>query len=139
MNSKKEKYLWHFLTSTLYIFLLLLSILFFYIKGKIPTEISVFDFLILGLATFRLTYLFVNDAVMDFLRDYFGKFERGVGKSISELITCPWCVGIWIALLVGFLYFLSPLAWFFFFILALAGLGTFAHFLSSLFVKKANS
>jgi len=46
MNSKKEKYLWHFLTSTLYIFLLLLSILFFYIKGKIPTEISVFDFLI---------------------------------------------------------------------------------------------
>ncbi len=117
----KNQYFWNFVFSVLYLLLMVAAIEALYSQGKIVTKISVFDFILLILATYRLTHLFVYDSVMDFLRDNLAKFKKGPGKTLSHLINCPWCTGVWVALFISFLYFLIPLAWFAIFVLALVG------------------
>lgn len=91
--------------------------------GMTPTEISIFDMVLLALATLRLTRLVVYDKIFQFFRDWFngaGEFNQ----TIRDLITCPWCTGVWAALVVSTFYFATPYAWFPIFVLAVAGLGS---------------
>lgn len=89
-------------------------------------NITFLEFMIFGLATFRLTRLVVFDKITDFLRNYFideveDVDERGE-KSVylvpkegkikgffGELLSCYWCTGIWSATILYVLYILSPL------------------------------
>lgn len=121
--------LWHFFDMMFYALLAVGSLLILYLFNRLPTTISILDFIVLSLATFRLIELFVADNITDFVRDYFDNLESDFGKSMSQLVHCPWCVGIWMALFVGFFYFLTPFSWYLIFIVALAGLGTFLKIL----------
>lgn len=52
---------------------------------------------ILGLATYRLTKLVIEDQITASLRDkVFEKFDPSSTK-LGYFITCPWCVSIWAA------------------------------------------
>ena len=66
---------------------------------------------------------------MSFLRDFFEKKEKGIGRTIHELIICPWCIGIWISLFVIPLYFLKDIGKIFVLIVAIAGIGSFLQIL----------
>jgi len=120
-EQNKNQYFWNFAFSVLYLLLLAAAIFWLKAQNKIILRISVFDLVLLILATYRLTHLMVYDSVMNWLRDYFEKFTKGPGKTISNLITCPWCTGIWAALVLAFFYFLTPYAWLAIFVIALAG------------------
>ncbi|MCZ0756163.1 DUF1360 domain-containing protein [Anoxybacillus sp. J5B_2022] len=78
---------------------------------------SPFFFFVLALASFRLTRLFVYDAITSFIRKPFheiveetlpdGTTEtflvvkgKGLRKWIGELLSCYWCTGIWCAALL---------------------------------------
>lgn len=102
-------------------------------RGVTPGSISLWDTTLMALATFRLTRLFVYDSIMAWFRDIFafGAPMTFLG-TIKTLINCPWCMGLWFALLVGTAYFLAPIVWFFVFILALAGLATLIQLLANL-------
>jgi len=80
---------------------------------------SVFEFLILALASFRLTRLIVFDTITEIFRRPFHKIVEetlpdgtvhqyieikgsGLQKWIGELLSCYWCTGIWCS---NFLYF----------------------------------
>lgn len=85
--------------------------------------LSVFEFILLGLATFRLTRLAVYDQITTKFRSLFQVEEENVlcdgtieiivsGKGIGirhfigELLACHWCVSIWFsAILYGGLLF----------------------------------
>jgi hypothetical protein len=123
MENKKELYVWHILVGLVYLSLLVSAIYFLNAKGLIK-NISVFDFVLISLAVFRLERLIVSDMIFDFVRDSLDKINGGLGLTLAQLVHCPWCVGVWTALFLGFIYFLSPLSWFFIFVLALAGTGT---------------
>jgi hypothetical protein len=75
---------------------------------------SILDFILLSLATFRLTRLFVFDNITQFLRKPFiheyeerledGTIETyievkgtGIRKFVGELLSCYWCTGVWCA------------------------------------------
>ena len=77
------------------------------------------EFLILGFAAFRITRLFVFDAILDEPRQWiYKKLEvrkkRGGGikvddddivkKKLGILSTCPWCVGFWVSALLYIFY-----------------------------------
>lgn len=112
------------------------------IQGELPTTIPVFDLILITLATFRLTRLFVYDKITRFLRDmfqhveetysqegvtYVTKVERTSGplRTAYELLICPWCFSIWAALFVTYGYFLSKeLLWLPILILAISGVAT---------------
>jgi len=55
------------------------------------------EFLILGLATFRLTRLVTRDAIFESARNRFwGRFPPESSK-LGYLLTCEWCLSVWLA------------------------------------------
>ncbi|WP_096155104.1 MULTISPECIES: DUF1360 domain-containing protein [Bacillus] len=87
-------------------------------------DFNTFWFILLVLAVFRLTRLIVYDKINNFIRRPFhdvveevnedGEAEeyivikgKGVQSFIGELLSCHWCVGVWIAILlfIAFTYF----------------------------------
>jgi hypothetical protein len=76
-----------------------------------PPEPSVTDTVLLSLATHKLSRLLTKDAVMSPLRAPFTRYEEpagdgelmesvrghGVQHAAGELITCPFCIGVWVA------------------------------------------
>ncbi|WP_339149697.1 MULTISPECIES: DUF1360 domain-containing protein [unclassified Sutcliffiella] len=88
---------------------------------------SWFWFLLLGLASFRLTRLIVLDKIAAFIRRPFmeeieekndkGEIEeyivlkgKGIRRWIGELLSCYWCTGIWVTTGLFLLMMFYPLA-----------------------------
>jgi hypothetical protein len=134
MENKTGLYGWHILVGTVFIALLVSAVYFLNAHGLIR-NVSVFDFVLMSLAVFRLERLIVSDMIFDFVRDSIDKIHGGFGLTIGQLVHCPWCVGIWMSLFIGFIYFLTPLSWFFILILALAGTGTILEKVSVLLIR----
>lgn len=38
-------------------------------------------------------------------------YKSGFKAAVSHLLSCPWCMGVWLSLPVLFFYFLTPLSW----------------------------
>lgn len=130
---------------------------------RILTEMTPFHFIILSLATFRLTRLFVADFITQWFRDLFmkkvvvhddltnvdyvrcEKQPKGLRRIISDLLGCPWCVGVWMAFCTLLLYYLAvsgvlPAAWVIIYGFSLASAGEFAYALvGSLLASRASS
>jgi hypothetical protein len=114
--------------------------------------IDFFDFIILALASFRLTRLFVFDKITEFIRNpFFEEMEdvnelgtvevyyvpKGtpVKKFIGELLSCYWCTGVWIsAAVVGGYFFLPVIFVPIILVFAVAGLGAIVEALVQLWV-----
>lgn len=78
---------------------------------RLPTGFSAGDLALVTLATHKLSRTITKDSVTSPLRAPFARFEGsagpgevnekvavgGAGKSIGELITCPFCLDQWIA------------------------------------------
>lgn len=124
--SEKEQYLWNFLFTVAFIATISVLAYILYSDQKIR-PVPLFDFALLVLATFRLIRLFMHDHITNYIRDFFNTFEAGPGKTISILLSCPWCTGVWMAFFISFFYFLTPFFWYPLFVIALAGAGTIAE------------
>lgn len=90
---------------------------------QVIADISPFHFLLVSLTTFRLTRLFVSDHITEWLRGLCmkkvsindpltgaifvkqEKHSRGLRRLISDILGCPWCVGVWVALGTIVLYY----------------------------------
>lgn len=90
---------------------------------RVIADISPFHFLLVSLTTFRLTRLFVADHITAWLRDLCmkkisindtltgaifvkqEKYPKGLRRLISDILGCPWCVGVWVALGTIVLYY----------------------------------
>lgn len=117
---------------------------------KIIAKMTPFQFILLSLVTFRVTRLIVADFIMQWFRDLFmkkvvvcddltkvdyvrcEKQSEGLRRIISDLLGCPWCVGVWAAFGTLVLYYLAvsgvaPSMWFVIYGFALAGAGEFAY------------
>ena len=95
------------------------------LSGVTPQSVSVWDAFLMTLATFRLTRLVVYDAITRWIRNFFADAkEYTFLGTVKTLINCPWCIGLWFAVIVAAAYFATPFAWFFIFILALGGAAT---------------
>ncbi len=147
---KDDQNIWNFVFSILFAVLLSLTVWYFYAKyGGTPMYISTFDLILIGLAIFRITRLFVYDKITQFLRDTLLRSREVVGsdgkvyiervpykggplRTISDLLACPWCTGMWASLFVVFFYFSLPFAWYVILILAVAGLGNFFQLIANM-------
>jgi hypothetical protein len=110
---------------------------------------GVFDIALCSLAAFRLTRLFVYDAIMKFFREMFYNAEmmngevvlykpvRGPRRTVADLVSCPWCFGMWSAAFVVFFYLLTPWAYVPIVFLAVAGVGSFIQILANMIGWKA--
>lgn len=143
---RDEQSIWNIFFSVIY--LILAFVLYLSLAGTIaPAAIPLFDALLLALATFRLVRLFVYDTITQFVRDIFldvhdgteqgGELIRekpaaGPRRTLATLLGCPWCFSAWPALLLTWLYFYTPHAWFFILVLALSGVGAILQIAANL-------
>ena len=82
-------------------------------------DISWMTYIMLILASYRLTHLIVFDKITEFIRKPFMKkveVETDAGTETKEipasmfgyLLKCYWCAGVWSAILLGGAYLLFP-------------------------------
>ncbi|MEX0651960.1 MAG: DUF1360 domain-containing protein [Candidatus Paceibacterota bacterium] len=146
---KDDQGFWNFIFSLFFLTVFSGAFWTLSIFEKVPYEIAIFDFVLIILAVFRLSRLFVYDKITQFIRDWFLRKEVFVGdagevtvirqdfasgplRTIHDLLSCPWCFGVWSGLVVTFAYFMTPLAWFPILVLAVSGVGTFLQLFSNM-------
>ena len=73
-------------------------------RDRLPEKVPIGDFARITLSTYKLSRLITKDEVSTFLRapvteDEAGQEPKkeGVARAIGELVTCPYCIGLWIA------------------------------------------
>lgn len=117
-------------------------------------DINFFEFIILALASFRLTRLIVFDKITEFLRNpffdeiqeaneagimeiYYTPKHTPIKRFIGELLSCYWCTGVWAAAGVTAGYFLLPAIFLpIVLVLAVAGLAAIFESLVQLWIDK---
>ena len=145
-----DQYFWNIIFSAFFIALVTSGTI---ILESVPTtslhDVSPFTFFILALATFRLTRLFVYDKITAFFREQFydakvlktgiilEKPKNGPRRALADLLSCPWCFGMWAAAMVVFFFEISTYAWYPILMLALSAVGTLFQILSNLIGWKA--
>ena len=154
LRPKEDQNIWNALLSALFAVLLGLSIWYVYTThGVFPSAISLFDALLISLATFRITRLVVYDKITRFFREWFVQkkeinregllfieltpYKNGILRSIHDLLQCPWCIGVWVALVVVFCYSEFPWTWYVVFVLAVAGVGSLMQIIANFIGWKA--
>lgn len=100
-------------------------------------DLTVVDYIIMLLASWRLTRLFVYDGLTRFLREQFmdvvkvGRGYRlqtpknGPRRLLADLFACPWCMSIWTSSIVVFIYMLTSYAVFPFVLLGMSAVVSF--------------
>jgi hypothetical protein len=87
-------------------------------------ELSAPELALMTVATYRLSRLVAKDSVTAVVRAPFTTFEEasgegevnesvtgvGLGHALGELITCPFCLSVWIATVTAFGFVLAPRA-----------------------------
>ena len=125
---------WNFMFTLTFISLTIISWYLIEINNFSLSNLGTFDVFIIGLATFRLTRLLIYDEVFYYVKDYVKKFktEHGFVKSAAILLTCPWCIGVWMALISLDCFILIPYGKLIVFVLALSAISSFFHLIITL-------
>jgi hypothetical protein len=71
---------------------------------KLPERVSLTDTVRIGLASYKLGRLIAKDRVTTFVRapvtedaDATKPKREGAARALGELVTCPYCIGVWVA------------------------------------------
>ncbi|MFO7658653.1 MAG: DUF1360 domain-containing protein [Bacteroidales bacterium] len=121
--------------ASLFIYLAFLILAGFILKtqGLDPRDLAIREIVVLALASYRLTRILVFEKILKFLRD-FVRSKKNVSalNTVRYIITCPWCAGVWVTLVIAVLYFLVPYGVFLVYILAISGVASFLVLLANL-------
>lgn len=145
-----DQYFWNFVFSVFFLILVIMGSIILETESRIVLdELTTVDFVLMTLATWRLTRLFVYDNITKFIREqFFDVVKAGKGytlekpkvgprRTLADLLTCPWCMGVWAAAVVIFFYLVTPYATYPIMLLALSAVATFLQLLSNLVGHKA--
>lgn len=140
-----DHYFWSFVFSVFFLILITMAAIILETEAyKTWNEFVLFDYLIVTLATWRLTRLMVYDNITRFVREQFldvvksgrgfrlEKPKSGPKRLLAELFSCPWCFSVWSAFVVLFLYVWTPYAVFPLAIMALSAVASFLQITTNL-------
>jgi Protein of unknown function (DUF1360) len=145
-----DQYFWNFVFSIFFLSLVVMGAIVLESESRIRlNELVLTDYVLITLASWRLTRLFVYDAITKFIREQFWDLKKvgkgfvlekpkiGPRRTLADLMSCPWCFGVWATAMVAFLYLMSSYMVYPILILALSGVATFLQLLSNLVGHKA--
>lgn len=145
-----DQYFWNFLFLLFFITLVVMGAVILESEAyKSFAEITVFDIILLMLASQRIVRFVIYDKIFAFFREQFYdaevlktrvrlvKPQSGPKRTLSDLLSCPWCFGVWAAAMVIFFYFLTPYAFYPVLLLAVSSGATFLQLLANLIGWKA--
>jgi Protein of unknown function (DUF1360) len=147
-----DQYFWNFVFSMFFLVLVIMAAIILETEARVrPSQLTFTDFALMTLATWRLTRLFVYDSITRFFREQFWdvvkvgkgwaleKPKTGPRRTIADLLSCPWCFGMWSAAVVIFAYLVTPYAIYPILLLAISAVGTFLQLLSNLVGNQAET
>lgn len=139
-----NQYLWNLFFLLFFIGLIVFATLVLEGRARISYEALTFvDFALIALASWRVTRLVVYDKIFAFFREQFYdtigdddevvllKPKKGPRRTLADLLSCPWCFGVWAGATVTFFYLLTPYAIFPVLFLALSAIASFFQVLSN--------
>jgi hypothetical protein len=145
-----DQYFWNFVFGIFFVILIVMGCIILETESRIPLrELSLFDYVLITLASWRLNQLIIYDVTTKFFREQFWdlvKVGRGyqlekpkVGprRTIADILDCPWCLGVWSTALVTFFYLITSYSMFPMVILALSGIATFLQLLTNFISQRA--
>ncbi len=96
-------------------------------------EITLKEAVVIILASYRMTRILVFEKIFKYLRDVLKRREDYylIG-TLSSIITCPWCLGVWVTLFIIVFYYLVPYGDLLVYVLALAGIASLVILFSNL-------
>lgn len=88
----------------------------------LPERLGLRDILLLGVATHKLSRIITRDWVTSPLRAPFTEYQSSAGagevnekargegmrRALGDLLTCPWCMGPWVAAALAYGFVLKP-------------------------------
>ena len=117
---------WNFLATLFYVVCLVALGYGLERLGITREDFRIGDIALMAIATYRLTRILVFDKIFKLFRDFLKSRERlSLFYVIREIITCPWCAGVWVALIIVALYFMVPFGDIFIILLTISGIASF--------------
>ena len=145
-----DQYVWNAFFSLLFASFVLSGGMILEAFNALPQNVpTLMEFFILTLAALRITRLFVYDKITSFFRDQFydvvekrgkctlEKPDNGPRRTIADLLSCPWCVGMWSGATVVFFYYLTSYALYPILFCAIAGAASMLQIFSNMVGWKA--
>lgn len=146
-----DQYFWNIIFTLFYLSLVTMGVIVLQGEAAIGYDaLDAFDIVLIALASHRLIRLFVYDAMTKFFREQFydakvtkaGKVTlykpaSGPRRTLCDLMTCPWCFGVWASTTVTFFYLLTPLAYFPVLLLAVASVASTLQLLTNMIGHRA--
>ena len=84
-------------------------------RPKLPERLPTSDILRIALATHKMSRLIAKDEVTEFIRAPFTEDpegtepkRRGLPHAVGTMITCPYCVGLWVASGFSYAHVIAP-------------------------------
>ncbi len=145
-----DQYFWNFVFALFFLLLVVMGAIILDTEARIDlVDLELVDYVLITLASWRLTRLFVYDVITKFIREQFWdvkkvgrgfqleKPETGPRRTLADLLGCPWCFGTWATATVIFFYLITPYAVFPVVILALSAVAALLQIFSNLVGHKA--
>lgn len=140
-----DQYFWNFVFTVFFLILVVMGAIVLDTESRIPlASLSLTDYVLITLASWRVTRLFVYENITKFFREQFWdivkvgrsfaleKPKTGPRRTLADLLSCPWCFGVWATAFVSFLYLLTEWALYPVIFLALSAVATFFQLLTNL-------
>ena len=140
MGSNERKHqAWNFWSAFVFFGLVVLVGFLLERKGIRIEEMGIREALVIILASYRMTRIIVFEKIFKFLRDAFKRRENlYVIGTLSSIITCPWCSGVWVSLIIVVFYYLVPYGILLAYVLALSGLASLVILYSNMMQMRAD-
>lgn len=145
-----DQYFWNVIFLLFFIVLVFLGAVVLESEARISYEALTFvDYALITLASWRVVRAVVYDKIFAFFREQFydateykgqvilTKPESGPRRTLADLLSCPWCFGVWAGAMVTFCYLITPFAIYPIILLALSAVASFFQVLSNLIGHKA--
>jgi len=132
MNERKHQ-AWNFWSAFIFLGLAVLVGFLLEKQGIEIREMTFREAVVILLASFRVTRILVFEKIFKYARDLVrAKQDYYLVGTISSIITCPWCMGVWTTLMIIALYYLVPFGDLLTYVFALAGIVSLIILLSNL-------
>lgn len=146
-----DQYFWNVVFSIFFLTLVVLGVIILDSGGyRSLSELTLLDYVLMSLASWRLIRLFVYDAITKFFREQFYDAQKvrgggimltkpatGPRRTLADLLSCPWCFGIWASAVVVFCYVEFAWAVYPVTFLAIAAIATFMQLVANLIGHRA--
>lgn len=132
LNERKHQ-AWNFWSAFVFLGAVLLVGYFIDKQGIDIRDLTMKEAVIVILASYRMTRILVFEKILKHFRDALKRRNSlYVINTIHSMVTCPWCAGVWVTLIIIVFYFLVPYGALLVYVLALAGLASMVILISNL-------